>query len=463
MTRQAKHNQAFRRPVPRPGGPIIFPGIQKAHAENGLPIWLVERHDLPLVTIHFVFHAGADRDRPGMLGLATMTVESLDAGTETMTTQKVAERMDAIGARLRQHATVDGASVSLTVLSSHLDEAASVMAEVIARPTFPAEEFDRRIRQRRSALLQELDKPASVAWRALNRILYGPDHPYGNDPDGYDESLAAMSRDDAVRFWSDSYRPNNGTLIAVGDTTLDRLREVLNRELGTWRGSGLGAGDAPVSPPLGARRVFLINMPHAPQSEIRIGRPAISRASPDVYAVSLMNRILGGQFSSRLNANLREKRGLTYGVHTAFFLNKGNGPFVASTGVVQARTDEAVREMVFEIERMHTEGLSEEELRFSQTGQIGSFALSLETPAQIAGAMHLIALYGLPDDYLEHYTRRLEEITPDDIRRVSLRYLNTGEMAVLVVGDLTEIRKGVEELRLGEIVVCDPQGNPLHP
>ena len=208
-------------------------------------------------------------------------------------------------------------------------------------------------------------------------------------------------------------------------------------------------------------RVYLIDKPDAPQSEVRIGYPALARSTPDYFPVVVMNRMLGGQFTSRVNLNLREKHGFTYGAFTSFRFQKGIGPFVAQGGIVSEKTDSALVEFIAEINLMKEKGMSPEELEYAKKGMVGNFALSFETNAQIAGSLQNIVLYGLPEDYYRNYLVNIEGVKLDEVQRVAKQYLDASTMAVVVVGDLAKIRDQIAALKLGELVTCDPDGKPL--
>ncbi len=456
MKRTMARGRPSRRPLPGPMPPLRLPDFQRCTLNNGLEVWLVQRPQLPMVTLHLVLHAGAERDRR-LPGRATMTAETLDAGTATLDHVRIAQGIEHLGASFNVRASIDGAFLTLTCLTRHLGSALRVAAEVLTRPAFPEEEFHRRIRQRRTGLLQQLDRPAAIASLALQQALYGSRHPYGNDPQGTPRSLLAMRTDDARAFWDACYRPGNGTLIAVGDIALDELRRLLEYHLGSWVG-----GTAPrrihiPTPGLQKRKILLVHKAGATQSEIRLGRPALSRTSPGVYAALVMNRCLGGQFSSRLNANLRERRGITYGAFSTFSLYKGIGPFVASAAVARDKTAVAMREFLGEIDRMRDKGMRPEELRFAQRGLVGSLPLGFETPAQIAAALQILPLYGLPEDYFATYAENIKAVTLEDVREAAGRSLDTSHMQLVVVGDATHVRSGLEGLRVGEVKNLAPE------
>ena len=449
------------RPGPQPTPAIVLPEIQKATLSNGLAVWVVEKHSLPTVALNMVFQCGADHDPLDKPGIATMTAEMLDAGTTSMDALQISDKLNFLGATMSVRSNFDGTYALLATLTRHLDEALAVYADVITHPTFPQKEFERIQKQRLTSLLQQKDRAATIATLAFNHIIYGKDHPYGNDPAGTDSSVKAMTREDLLKFYSACYRPNGTTLIVVGDVTLNGITEKLEKAFAGWKQGPVPSVAFPPTPTISVRKVYLIDKPGAPQSEIRIGYPSLARSTPDYFAVTVMNRILGGQFSSRLNMNLRERHGYTYGARSGFSFNKKPGPFVASGGFVSTKTDSSLHEFFYEIGRTHAEGLTGEELEFSKKGLTGSFALGFETPAQIAGALQNLVLYGLPEDYYRTYLQNIDKVSLDDVKRVSGTYLDPAKMAVVVVGDVKSIRDGVEKLKLGETVMCDVDGNPL--
>ncbi len=449
-----------KRPAGQPLPKIELPAIQKATLSNGLEVWLVEQHKLPMLSLNLVIQAGSDHDPSTKPGVATMTAEVMDAGTTTLDALQIADRLDFIGASMAVRAGLDGTFASLETLSKHLDEALGVFGDVISHPTFPEKEFDRLRSQRLTGLLQQKDRAATIASLAFNHIIYGANNPYGNDPSGTEQSVKSFTRQDLVNFYGTYYRPNNATLIVVGDAKLAGLVKSLEKSLSDWTKADIPGLVVPAAKPIDVRRVYLIDKPGAPQSEIRVGYPALARKTPDFFPVTVMNMILGGQFSSRINMNLRERRGLTYGARSGFSFAKQPGPFVASGGFVSTGTDTAVHQLLYELDRMHAEGITPEELAFSKKGLTGGFALNFETAGQIARALQNIVLYGLPENYYESYLQNIDKVSMDDIRRVAKSYLDTNKMAVVIVGDVKSIKQGVEGLHAGTTVMCDVDGNP---
>jgi predicted Zn-dependent peptidase len=452
-----------RIPVPKgkPAPKVAIPAIQKTKLANGLSVWLVEHHELPVAAFNLVIGSGSANDPLAAPGIASMTSDVLDEGTATRDALKISEELESIGANLGVNSGTDGSFVSLRTLVKHIDRALAVYADVISNPVFPQKEFDRLKSQRLATLMQQKDQPTSIAGNAFAHILYTANHPYGLNSSGTPASVEAMKREDLVAFYDSYYRPGNATLIVVGDVKLDALTAKLEPLFSGWKDAPVPAFNVPAPEPVRDRKVYLIDKQAAPQSEIRIGYPALARSTPDYFPVFLMNRMLGGQFASRINMNLREKRGFTYGARSSFNFNRGVGPFVASAGVTAEKTDSSLVEFLYEIDLMREKGMTDDEMTFVKKGLIGNFALNFETPAQLASMMQNIILYGLPDDYYSTYLQNIEKVTPVDVLRVSKQYLDTSKMAVVVVGDIATIRPGIEASKIGEVVVCNTDGDPL--
>lgn len=450
-----------QRPGPLGTPKIQLPKIQKAKLANGLDVWLVEKHELPVVALNLVIQAGSDHDPIQKPGIASMTADLIDEGTKHRDALKIADELDFIGASLAVRSEVDGSSITLHAITKRLNEALNVFADVVVNPTFPQTELERIRKQRETSLLQQKDRPPAIATNVFRHVLYGSSHPYGNDASGTESSLKEMTRDDLVNFYNEYYRPNNSTLIVVGDVTLTDITNRLEKLLAAWTPATVPVLSLPPVPAAEKCKLYLVDKPGAAQSEIRIGYPAAARNTPDFFAINLMNRILGGQYTSRINLNLRERHGFTYGARSGFTFNKEAGPFVASAGVATAKTDSSLREFKYEIDRMCQDGVTSEELAFVKEGFAGNFALTFETASQIAGALQNIILYNLPEDYYNHYLENIENVSIDEVQKAAKKYLDSSRMAFVVVGDLKTIREGSEKLGLGETVVCDADGNRI--
>ena len=438
----------------------MIPPVQKSLLSSGLPVWLVEQHRNPQVVVSIVLQSGASSDPPGKSGTSTLTAELLDAGTSSRDALQISESVEFIGASLSFRAGPDATIGRLLTLNRHIETGLGLFADTLANASFPLREFERLKAQRLASLVQLRDRPSSVASTAFMRVAYGDEHPYGRDPSGTEQSVRGLTREDVLRYYAEHYVPGDATLLVVGDTTMADILPVLERELGPWKGGRerepLPATEVPSRP----ARVFLIDRPGAPQSEIRIGRSALRRNTPEYFPAIVMNRILGGQFSSRINMNLREKRGYTYGAHSSYLFLKQPGPFMVSGAFTGAKTAEAAEQLFLEIGAMYREGVSTRELESSRKGIAGGFALSFETPSQIAGVLQSIVLYGLPEDYLESFPGNLASVTADDVRRVARLTIDPEAMSLLVVADAAETAGGLGSLGRGDVVMLDAEGSP---
>ena len=421
------------RPGPLKTPKVQLPRIQKTKLDNGLEIWLVEKHELPIVAMNLVIQAGSDHDPLDKPGIASMTADVLDEGTKNRDALQIADELEFIGANLSVRSGTDGSFLTLSTITKHLDKALTIYTDVLVNPTFPQKDFERLKKQRQTSLLQQKDVPPAIANIAFNRIIYGPGHPYGNDASGTEKSLDQMTRDDLVRFYETYYRPNNATLLVVGDVSLKDITKRLENALESWKSAAVPEVQLPPPPPVDKRRLYLVDKPGAAQSEIRIGYPAAARNTPDFFPINLLNRILGGQYTSRLNLNLREKHGFTYGARSGFTFNKEAGPFVASAGVATAKTDSSLKEFRYELDHMFEAGVTSEELAFVKKGFAGSFALTFETAGQVAGALQNLVLYNLPENYYETFLLNIDNVSLDEVQKAAKKYLDSSRMAFVVV------------------------------
>jgi zinc protease len=453
-----------QRPTPGPTPPVPTPRIAKATLKNGLPVWVVTRHELPLVSAVLQIRAGAAMDgaRPGS---SAMTAGLLDEGTAKHSSLEFAQALDFLGAELSASSGIEQTSVSLQTLTRHLDAALGLMGEMVVQPAFKAEELERERKARLQGLKQQKDVATAIADRVFNLMVYGEDHPYGHPATGTLASVGAITRDDIAGFYDRYYRPNNAVLIVVGDVTVEQIVPKLEQAFAGWTAKPLPA-DAAVAPTRPAPRptaVYLVDKPNAAQSEIRIGQPGTRRtADPDYYALQLLNTALGGQFTSRINLNLRERHGYTYGARSSWAFRRGDGPFVASGGVFTAKTDSSLVEFLRELKDIRgPRPLTADEAEFARNALLRGYPRRFETPDATAGVLADLALFGLPDSEIGNYLTQIARVKPDDVTRVAARYLSPENLAIVVVGDLAKIRPGIEALNLGPVTVLDAEGKPV--
>ncbi len=454
----------YEMPKPQPDPSLKLPQIQRRRLANGLEVLIVEHHELPVVSMDLVVKSGASADPKERTGLATLTADMLDEGTKTRSSLDISNEMSSIGSRLGVGAGWDSSSATMTTLTRHMDQALGVFADVILNPAFATAELERLRARRLASLEQQKDDAESIAEDVYARLLYGNDHPYGHSTIGDEASTKALQIADVRRFYETNYRPNNATLIVVGDVQPDTLLPALERAFGAWQRADVSPTE--VSTP-GARTqstLYLVDKPGAAQSVITVGQVGVPRSNPDYFPLRVMNAILGGQFTSRLNMNLREAKGYSYGAFTYFDMRRGAGPFAASAGVQTAVTKEALVETLKELGGIRGAiPLTENEVEFAKQYIIRAYPSGFETPGQIAGRLQDVVIYGLPDDYFNTVIQKVRAVTADDVRRVADKYLDPSKMAVLIVGDRKTIEPGLRSLEsLGTtLTLLDDEGKPL--
>lgn len=451
-----------KKPVEGKTPKFMLPKIQKTVLSNGLKVMLVEHGELPVIQMQFVFQTGATVDPLDKPGIANLTMRLLDAGTKKRTALEIADEIDYIGASISASTGYDGSFVNLLTLKKHLAKALEIVTDVLQNPTFPQSEFDRIKKEVLTNLLQQKDRPEVIVGKVFSKVLYGDKHPYGNPVDGIELSVDQISVDDVKKFYETYFYPNNATLIVVGNTKFTELKPVLEKYLSTWKAKEIPAivalkvdGDI-------ATGIFMVDKPKAAQSQIRVGAIGVSRGTPDYFALEVMNMILGGNFNSRLNWNLREQKGYTYGVRSGFAYRKEAGPFNVSGGFKSNVTDSCVGEILKEIKNIKETDVAEDELVFAKNGLVRALPRLFETPAQISSQLANLVLYNLSIDYFNSYIQNIEKITVQDVRNVSEKYLNPDKMAIVIVGDVELNKANLEKLKLGEVNLLDADGKPLN-
>jgi len=436
---------------PAPG--LKLPAIQKRQLSNGLPVWIVELHEVPVAQVNLVVLSGAGDDPPGTYGIASMTAAMLTEGAGSRSSLEIADGIDFLGADLSASSGTDSSGVRLHVPTSRLADALPIMADVALRPAFPKEELERIRQQRLVGLLQARDDPQTIASMAFSRAIFGPAHRYGTATTGTSDTVKAFTRDDLRSFYAAAFRPDNAALLVVGDVVPGQVLPLLESHFGAWKAAP-GAGLARVAPPAPSaparREVYLVDKPDAPQSQIRIGGVGVARSTPDFFPLQVMNTILGGAFSSRLNLNLREEHGYTYGAGSSFDMRKFPGPFSAGAGVQTDKTSESLREFFNELNGI-LKPVPAEELARAKNYVALRFPATFETSGDITARLETVFVYQLPDDYFQTYVEAIQAVTAADVQRVAQKYIQPDRFAVIVVGDRKTIEPGIRTLNLGPI------------
>jgi predicted Zn-dependent peptidase len=440
-----------RPPAVGPAPPLSLPQIQKRQLGNGLRVWMVELHEVPVVQVNLVVMSGAADDPPGKYGAANLTAAMLTEGAASRSSLEIADAIDFLGADLSVASSFDATTTRLHAPVARLGEALAIMADVVLRPTFPIEELERLRQQRLTSLIQARDDAATVAAMTFSRVVYGEAHRFGISATGAERTLKAFTADDLRTFYATGFRPEDAALLVAGDVQPGVLLPLLESHFGAWK-----AGQRPertVLPPPSPRRrreVYLVDKPGAPQSQIRIGSVGVRRSTPDYFPIQVMNTILGGSFSSRLNMNLREKHGYTYGATSVFDMRAEPGPFFAAAGVQTDKTSEALREFFNELNGIQPMAPAEELTRAKNYIAL-RFPGQFETTADMSRRLEELVVYGLPDDYFSRYVQGVEAVTAADVQRAARTYVQPDKVAVVIVGDRKVIEPGLRALNLGPI------------
>lgn len=460
MSASAIETPAPSRPLPGPRREYRFPRFERGKLENGIELIVAPVTKLPLATVAVLVDAGAVCDPAEREGAAQLVAKLLLEGTDRSDGAELAERFEQLGASIDASADWDAAVITMTALSSQMPAAFELLGEVLRTPAFRQREVDRLKAERQAELLQLRAEPRGLADELFSRFLYKSSSRYAQSEGGDERTVESLEREQLVSFYRARYVPSAITIIVAGDLTMERVVELARRALGDWT--------APVSAPVSgddqpgpqARAVHVIAKADAPQSEIRIGHVGIARNHPDFFPVNVMNAVLGGLFNSRINLNLREAHGYTYGAFSSFDWRRQAGPFAVQTAVKSDVTDAAAREILNEVDRIRAETISVDELSLATSYLEGVFPIRFETTSAIAAALSVLATHGLPDDYYDRYRDRVRAITREQILDAARRYLHPDMLQMVVVGDPSIVRAPLDSMRFGPVTLYDTLGQP---
>ncbi len=433
-----------------------FPHFSTRILANGLRLIVAQVPAYPVVTTLAVIEAGATRDPRDYEGLAQLTTRALAEGTRDMNALELTSRLEMLGTTLDTGADWDSAIVQITALSSRIDDAVAVLSEVLRYPAFPESELERMRGERLADLAQLRAEPRGLSDVFFSRLLYKAESRFARLAGGDEQSIMRLTREHVQAYHTEFYRPDAAALMMVGDIDVEHAVALASTHFGDWIGKA-----PPVTEPMDTQRfpesrVHLVHKPDAPQSEVRVGHVAIPRLHEDYFPVVVMNAILGGLFSSRLNLNLREVHAYTYGAHSAFDWRRAASPFEISTAVETAVTADALREIALEFARIREAPVSEAELSLATSYLVGVFPIRFETTAEVAGGLANVEIFRLPTNYFDTYRERVKAVTAQDVLRVAQTHLDPSRLQVIVVGDATAIRPTIEALSLGPVTVYDP-------
>jgi zinc protease len=457
---------ADRSKLPATGTPpeLKLPALERATLSNGLKVILAERHEIPVVDFWLQVNAGYAADQFASPGTASMTTSLLDGGTHKRTALQISEEAALLGAQIQAGSNLDTSSVFLSALKSNLDRSLELYTDVILNPSFPEEDFRRLQKQRIAAIQREKVSPFAMALRVFPGLLYGPGHAYGNPltGSGTEASVSKLTRADLAKFHDTWFKPDDSTLIVVGDTTLGELTPKIEKLFEGWKPGdvpkkSIGTVQYPAKPV-----VYILDRPGALQSFILAGEIAPPRNNPDEIAIETMNNILGGNFGARINMNLREDKHWSYGAQSVLIGARGQRPFIVIAPVQTDKTRESLAEIDKELRGiLGDKPPTPEELAKAQDNQTLSLPGSRETIGEVGSSIGNLVEYGLPDDYYEKYAGRVRALRIPDIEAAAKRVVRPDSLVWVVVGDRAKIEAGVRELNLGEVKFLDADGKPI--
>lgn len=453
-----------RTKVPPPGPtPVLrVPAWTRTQLANGATLIVSERHTLPLVSFNITFVGGSNQFEPaGKLGVAAMTASMLDEGTKTRSGDELSDALQLLGTDISSNVGGEQGSLSFVSTTKNFDATLAILADMMLNSTFPSDALERLRGRTLVNLTQAKDQPTVVGAQIFNKILYGDSHPYGQRTT--EDSVKAITRDDVVAFQKAYYQPGRAIITVVGDVSPAKIKAAVEKGLAGWAKAGEKPSfEYPKLPELQPAKIYLIDKPGAAQSVFNIGLPGPPRNTPDYFALQVLNTILGGQFQSRLNANIREQKGYSYGVSSNFGYGKGPGPFRAGGSIFSGKTDAALIEFMKELKGIVSEKpITDEELKTAKESLIQGLPQRFASVSAISNSITGLAVQGLPDDYYQTYAKNVSAVTRDDLQRVAKRYIDLGHLAIVIVGDRSSVEGPLKATGIAPITYIDIEGNPI--
>jgi len=454
--------QNWRKTVPAAGPAVAFslPTPKTFTLKNGLQVYLVEDNKLPVLSASIFTRAGSENNAAPQAGLATLTAALLNEGTTTRNATQLAEDTERIGARLATGASMDAAFASLTVLSNNTDAGLDLLSDVVQHPAFNPDDLERIRKQRLVGIAQEGDSVIATARRVGPRLLYG-DRPYGESPIGTIDSVRSLTRDDITSFYANHYGSADSALILSGDLSLEEAKHLAEHYFGAWTGTATAAVTLPPAPAPPSLRIALVDKPGAPQTALVVYGLGLPVTTPDLQTLQVMNYTLGGAFASRINMNLREVHGFTYGANSIFATYRDGGSFYAGGLIKTDVTAPATQQLMLELKRIQSEPPTEAEVKEAKIARVQSLPGQFETTNATASAMASIFLYKRPLDYYATLPASYLAVTPQDVERVAKADVHPNHLIIVTVGDRAKIEPSLKELNLAPIEYVDATGNPI--
>ena len=427
---------------------------------NGVTLIVSERHDLPLVSFSITFIGGANQFEPeARRGLAAMTSLMLTEGTTTKTGDQLSDALQLLGTTVTANVGSEEGSMGFVSTTRNFEATLAILSNMMLNSTFPADALERLRGRTLVGLTQAKDQPMIVSAQVFARVLYGGAHPYGQRPT--ETSVKAVTRDDVMSFQKAYFQPGRAIITVVGDVDPAKIKGVVERTFAVWKKSGdKPSFDYPKLPELRPATIYLVDKPGSAQSVVNIGLPGPSRNTPDYFALLVLNHILGGQFQSRLNANIREQKGYSYGVSSGFAYGKGPGAFRAGGSIISAKTDAALIEFIKEFRGIEGERpVTDEELNTAKDSLIQALPQRFSSVSAIGNTITSLMVQGLPDDYYQNYPKNVAAVTKEDLLRVAKRYIDLNHLAIVIVGDRASVEGPLKATGIAPVTVLDIEGN----
>lgn len=455
-----------RSKLPEPGAPpaVRFPDVQRAELSNGLKLVLAERHGVPLIDIRLLVDAGYAADQFASPGTASLAMDLLDEGTATRSTLEISEQLQMLGSSLSTGAELDTCGVYLSTLKDKLDESLELFADVLLHPSFPQKEFDRLQQETLVRIRQEKTRPQQMALRVLPGLLYGREHPYGlpMTGSGTEQSVSRMTRDQLAGFHRTWFKPNHATLVVAGDTTLEEIQPRLEKLFQNWKAGDVPTKKVSVVADRPKPEVYIVDRPGSQHSILFGGFLTLPRANPHEEAIQMMNKLLGGDFTSRINMNLREDKHWSYGAGSGIVAAKGQRMYIVSSSVQVDKTADSIAEVQKELQWIvGDKPPTTEEFAKVQSGEVLGLPGWWETISSVAGSLEQLVQFDLPDTYWNDYAARITGMKTEDVQQAARRVIRPNSVVWVVVGDRAKIEEPLKALGLGLIQYVDADGNPI--
>jgi zinc protease len=442
---------------------LRVPTWTKSKLSSGAEFIVSEKHDLPLVSFSITFMGGTDQfETADRRGVGSLTAAMMSEGTKTRNGDDLSNALQLLGTNVSIGVGGESGSISFVSTAGRFAATLDILADMLVNSTFPPEALERLRAQRLVALEQAKAQPGSIASRVFPRVLYGDAHPLGQSTS--ERTIKAITRADVVDFHQRYFKPGRALITVVGDVTPAAIRPVIEKGLASWA----PGGDRPTFsfPPLPSAKpttIYLVDKPGSAQSTFTLGMPGPPRSTPDYYALQVMNTILGGMFQARLNANIREEKGYSYGVSSGFGFGKGPNPFRTGGDIVGDKSDAALIEFMKELRGILGERpVTDEELKTAKESMVQRLPSTFASVSAINGAIAGLWLQGLPDNYYQQYTKSVMAITAGDVVRVAKQHLDLGHLAIVIVGDRKAIEEPLRATKIAPIVHLDIEGNPTN-